>query len=91
MKKIGIYGGTFDPIHNGHLILAREALEIFGFEKLIFIPATTSPHKLDQHATSSLVRMEMLRAAIAGEKHFEVNEIELQRPAPSYTFDTMEI
>ena len=91
MKKIGIYGGTFDPIHNGHLILAREALEILGFEKLIFIPATTSPHKLDQHATAPQVRVEMLRAAIAGEKDFEVDEIELQRPAPSYTFDTVEI
>ena len=89
MKKIGIYGGTFDPIHHGHLILAREAAEVLGLEKLIFIPAAVSPHKLDRQSAAPEARLEMLRAAIAGDQYFEIDEIELQRPPPSYTFDTI--
>ncbi len=64
--KIGIYGGTFDPIHHGHLILAREARELFGFEKVIFVPAAVSPFK-SSPAASAQVRLSMLRAAIEGE------------------------
>ena len=90
MKKIGIYGGTFDPIHHGHLILAREAAEEFGLEKIIFVPAAASPHKLDRVATAPAIRLEMLRAAIDGEPRFAIDEIELRRPPPSYTIDTIE-
>ncbi len=88
VKKIGIYGGTFDPIHHGHLILAREALEKLALDEVIFIPAAVSPHKLEQKTTPAAVRVEMLRAAIAGEAHFCLDELELQRPPPSYTYDT---
>lgn len=89
MKKIGIFGGTFDPIHHGHLILAREALEILALETVIFIPAAASPHKLDNVFAPAEARLEMLRVAIEGEAGFELDSIELRRPAPSYAFDTV--
>lgn len=88
-KKIGVFGGTFDPIHNGHLILAREARETLGLETVIFIPAAASPHKLDQKLTAADLRLAMLRAAIEGEPGFELDPMEVQRPAPSYAVDTV--
>ena len=90
LKKIGIFGGTFDPIHHGHLILAREALEALELETVIFIPAAASPHKLEQKLTAPDVRLEMLRAAIEGEPGFGFDQIELRRPSPSYAVDTVE-
>ena len=89
LKKIGVYGGTFDPIHHGHLILAREAKERLSLEKIIFVPAAASPFK-DAPATSVSDRVAMLEAAIAGEDGFAVDQIELHRPPPSYTIDTIE-
>ncbi len=88
-KKIGIYGGTFDPIHHAHLILAREAREELGLEELIFVPAAVAPHK-DSPAASAEMRLSMLRAAIEGETAFAVDECELRRAPPSYTIDTVE-
>jgi nicotinate-nucleotide adenylyltransferase len=87
--KIGIYGGTFDPIHHGHLVLAREARELFGFEKIIFVPAAVSPFK-SSPAASAQVRLSMLCAAIEGEPGFELDDCELRRPPPSYAIDTIE-
>lgn len=87
--KIGIYGGTFDPVHHGHLILAREAVETLKLEKLIFVPAATSPFKAAP-SSSGEVRLSMLRAAIAGESSFAIDDCELRRPPPSYTIDTVE-
>lgn len=89
-KKIGIYGGTFDPIHCAHLILAREALEQLELDQMIFIPAALSPHKLDELPTPAAIRLELLRAAVAGEPRFTIDERELQRPPPSFTIDTVE-
>jgi len=89
LKKIGIYGGTFDPIHHAHLILAREAREILALEKIIFVPAAISPGK-DSPIASAEMRLSMLRAAIEGESGFMVDECELNRPPPSYTIDTVE-
>jgi nicotinate-nucleotide adenylyltransferase len=90
VRKIGIYGGTFDPIHHAHLILAREAMETLQLEEVIFIPAAISPHKLDERPTPAAIRLEMLRAAIEGERRFRVDERELHRPPPSFTIDTLE-
>ena len=90
MKKIGIFGGTFDPIHHGHLILAREALETLDLETVIFIPATASPHKLDQKLAAPDVRLEMLRAAIESEPGFALDPMELRRSSPSYAVDSVE-
>jgi nicotinate-nucleotide adenylyltransferase len=89
LKKIGIYGGTFDPIHHGHLILAREVCESLGLEKLIFVPTALSPHKRARTSTDAEIRLEMLRAAIRGEPKFLLDDCELQRGAPSYTIDTI--
>ena len=90
MKKIGIYGGTFDPIHHGHLILAREALEVLGLDKVIFVPARVSPQKGRAPIASPETRLAMLQAATAGESQFVVDDCELRRPPPSYTIETVE-
>jgi nicotinate-nucleotide adenylyltransferase len=89
LKKIGIYGGTFDPIHHAHLILAREARESLGLEKVIFVPAATSPFR-DSPVASMEIRLSMLQAAIEGEPAFVADDCELRRSPPSYTIDTVE-
>lgn len=86
--KIAIYGGTFDPIHQAHLILAREARERLGLDKVIFVPAAVSPLKKAPVASAE-IRLSMLRAAIEGEMGFTVDDCELRRPPPSYTIDTV--
>ncbi len=88
MKKIGIYGGTFDPIHHAHLILAREARESLGLEKVIFVPAALSPFKKSPIASAEL-RLAMLKAAIEGEPAFVADNCELLRSPPSYAIDTV--
>jgi nicotinate-nucleotide adenylyltransferase len=90
LKKIGIYGGTFDPVHNAHLILARDTAEQLQLEQVLFIPAAVNPHKQEQHSTPGELRLEMLRAAAAGDELLHVSDIELRRPPPSYTIDTVE-
>jgi len=88
--KIGIYGGTFDPVHHAHLILARDALETLGVDEVIFVPAAISPLKKAAPIASSESRLAMLRAAVKGESRFSVEDCELRRPPPSYTIDTVE-
>jgi nicotinate-nucleotide adenylyltransferase len=90
LKKIAIYGGTFDPVHHAHLILARDALERLGLDEVIFVPAAISPLKKAAPVASGELRLAMLRAAIKGEPKFSVDDCELRRPAPSYTIDTVE-
>ena len=87
--KLAIYGGTFDPIHHGHLIIAREALETLGPDEVIFVPARLSPFKKATPVASGEIRLLMLRAAIENEIGFAVDDCELRRPAPSYTIDTV--
>jgi nicotinate-nucleotide adenylyltransferase len=88
--KIAIYGGTFNPIHHGHLILAREALEKLQLDKVIFVPASISPFKKTAAAASGELRLAMLRVAIEGETEFAADDCELRRPGPSYTIDTVQ-
>jgi nicotinate-nucleotide adenylyltransferase len=90
LKKIGIYGGTFDPIHHAHLLLARDALEMLGLDVVIFVPAAISPLKKTAPVASGELRLAMLGAAIKGEAKFVVDDCELRRPPPSYTIDTVE-
>ncbi len=90
LKKIGIYGGTFDPVHHAHLILARDALEKLGLDEVIFVPAAISPLKKTAPLASGELRLAMVRAAIKGEPKFAVDDCELRRPPPSYTIDTVE-
>ena len=87
--KIGIIGGTFDPIHHGHLILGRDALEALDLHRLIFIPNFLSPHKLARIAAPAELRAAMVRAAIEGEEGFEMDEIEVLRGGTSYAIDTV--
>lgn len=88
--KIGLYGGTFDPIHHGHLILGREALEKLGLDRIVFIPAALSPHKLHSHPSSPELRLKMIRLSIEDEAGFETDDLELRRKGPSYTVETVE-
>ena len=90
MKKIAVYGGTFDPIHHGHLIVAREALERLGAEEVIFIPARVSPLRKTAPVARDEIRLLMIQAAIKNEPGFAVDDCELRRPPPSYTIDTIE-
>jgi nicotinate-nucleotide adenylyltransferase len=90
LKKIAIYGGTFDPVHHAHLILARQAIETLGLSKVILVPASISPLKKAAPVANGEVRLAMLQAAIKGEPEFEVDDCELLRPPPSYTIDTVE-
>ena len=90
MKKIAIYGGTFDPIHHGHLIVAREALERLGAEQVTFIPARVSPLRKAAPIAGDEVRLLMIQAAIENEPGFAMDDCELRRPSPSYTINTVE-
>jgi nicotinate-nucleotide adenylyltransferase len=87
---IGIFGGTFDPVHLGHLILAEQCREEAGLDRVLFIPAARPPHKLDQPLTPFARRVEMLALAVAGNPAFQVDEREKERPGPSYTVDTLQ-
>jgi nicotinate-nucleotide adenylyltransferase len=88
--KVALYGGTFDPIHHGHLILAREAVEQLGMDRVVFVPAAQSPFKPAQVCAPANLRAAMVRAAIAAEDIFELDESEIQRGGTSYTIDTIE-
>lgn len=89
MKKIGLFGGTFDPVHNGHLAVGRAALRQLALDTLYFIPASSPPHKSDQLITPFFHRVAMLRLAVRGEPRFVVSDIEGLRGGPSYTIDTL--
>jgi nicotinate-nucleotide adenylyltransferase len=89
--RIGIYGGTFNPVHHGHLILARQALEEFKLDQLIFVPAAESPFKIQNHTAPADDRVAMLQLAIAGEDRFSVDPLEIERGGVSYSIDTVKI
>lgn len=89
MSKVGIFGGTFDPIHLGHLITAQSVREIRNLEKIIFIPAFISPHKSDVKTTSAEDRSNMIKLAIDGIPFFDYSDIEIKKGGVSYTIDTL--
>jgi nicotinate-nucleotide adenylyltransferase len=89
MNPIGIFGGTFDPIHNGHLITAQYVLEKRNLEKIIFIPCNISPHKQDILSSAPLHRLQMLKIAIEKFNHFEFSDYEIKKGDLSYTLDTI--
>ncbi len=88
-RRLGIFGGSFDPVHAGHLHAARAATQAFDLHRVVFVPAREPPHKPGRALVSGADRLEMLRLAIAGEPRFEVHGIELARPGPSFTIDTV--
>ena len=90
MKKLVLFGGTFDPVHLGHIIVAEHAAKILRADEVIFIPAKRSPHKKVFPNATDACRYEMVKLAIEGIKIFCVSDLELTRPDPSYTIDTVE-
>ncbi|WP_110953345.1 nicotinate-nucleotide adenylyltransferase [Anaerosinus massiliensis] len=88
-QRIGIMGGTFDPIHIGHLVTAEAVRNEYGLDKVLFIPAATPPHKQNQKVTPAIHRYIMTAMATYSNPHFHVSSIELDRPGPSYTIDTI--
>jgi nicotinate-nucleotide adenylyltransferase len=88
--SIGILGGTFDPIHLGHLALARAARSSLGLDEIVFVPAAIPPHKLGRPISPASDRLAMVELAVEGEPATSVSRIELDRAGPSYTVDTVE-
>jgi len=89
LARVGVLGGSFDPVHVGHLVLAEGVREALRMEKVVLVPAGTPPHKLDHPLAAARHRMEMTRVAVQGNPFFEVSEIEVERSGPSYTIDTI--
>ena len=88
--RVGVFGGTFDPIHLGHLAVARSIQSSLGLDNVIFVPAGQPWLKADTPVSRVKDRVEMLRLALARRRAFELSTIEAERPGPSYTVDTME-
>jgi len=88
--RTGLLGGSFDPIHHGHLILARAAKEELALDRIVLIPANKSPHKTGTKPATAEDRWAMVNLGIRGEEGFEASDLELRRPAPSYTVDTLQ-
>lgn len=87
--RIGIMGGTFDPIHYGHLRCVEEVREGLGLDKVLFVPTAVTPHKPEEAITPALARLEMVRLAISGNPGFEASDIEIKRGGRSFTIDTV--
>ncbi len=89
MKRIALYGGSFDPVHLGHLLVAQAAIEEWQLDKIFFIPAAQSPFKPDVQISAASLRLRMLRLALAGEIRAEVDDQETRRGGISYSIDTI--
>lgn len=88
--SVGILGGTFDPVHHGHLVIAEEAREALGLERVLLVPAASPPHKPGRPVTDAVHRLAMAELAVAGNPAFSVGRLELDRGGTSYTVDTLE-
>ena len=88
-RRIGIMGGTFDPVHMGHLIAAQEIMISFPLDGVLFLASGTPPHKDPENVTPKAFRQEMLKLAVSDNPRFEVSDIEIQRGGYTYTIDTM--
>lgn len=89
--RVGVLGGSFDPVHVGHLMIAEEARGRLSLDKVLFVPAGLQWMKEGRQAASAADRLEMVRRALAGNPAFEASDIEVTRPGPSYTVDTLEV
>jgi nicotinate-nucleotide adenylyltransferase len=86
---IGLFGGSFDPIHFGHLLVAQAVVEALGLDELRFVPAREQPFKIGRHGAPAEARARLVALAIAGEPRFRLERAELERAGPSYTVDTL--
>jgi len=89
IARLGVLGGTFDPIHLGHLLMAQTALEGLGLDRVLFLPAGTPPHKRKVEHLDVEKRLELTRAAVADDPRFLVSTVDVERPGPHYSVDTM--
>ncbi len=91
MERIGILGGTFDPPHIGHLILAQHALDAIGLSQLLFVPAANPPHKQQEFKTPVEHRLAMLDCATEDNPHFAISRVDVDRPGPHYSVDMVRL
>ena len=91
MRRIGVLGGTFDPVHYGHLVIAEEVYATLQLTEMVFVPAGQPPHKTHVEITAAEHRLEMLALAIAPNPHFTISRVDLDRAGPSYTVDTLQL
>jgi nicotinate-nucleotide adenylyltransferase len=91
VERIGILGGTFDPPHIGHLILAEYALDALRLNRVLFVPAADPPHKQDEEKIPIAHRLAMLKLAIEGQERFEISRVDIDRPGPHYSLDMVQI
>lgn len=89
LKRVGLLGGTFDPVHNGHLDLAAKTAQLFDLQEVLFIPVSQSPHKLDDQPTSSRHRVAMLELALEQKPRFSIELFEVEKGGVSYTIETL--
>jgi nicotinate-nucleotide adenylyltransferase len=89
--RLGLLGGTFDPIHVGHLLMAEMACDTLSLNRVLFVPAGDPPHKQELEKISAFHRRAMVELAIAGNPHFELSLVDLERPGPHYTTDTVRL
>ena len=91
MRRVGVLGGTFDPVHYGHLVVAEEVYTTLQLAEMVFVPAGQPPHKTNAEITIAEHRLEMLELAIASNPHFTISRVDLDRPGPCYTVDTLQL
>lgn len=89
MNRIGIMGGTFDPIHKGHLVLGQQARKEYGLKEVWFMPSGQPPHKKDHPVTEAKFRWEMAKLALQGQEGFVLSDVEIRRPGTTYTAQTL--
>jgi nicotinate-nucleotide adenylyltransferase len=89
MERLGLFGGSFDPVHQGHMLVALAASEDLKLERLFFIPAAQSPFKPETKAAPASERLRLLRLALAGQVHYEIDDQEIRRGGVSYTINTV--
>src|SRR5262245_36348699 len=89
MSRTGVFGGTFDPPHLGHLIVAQDVVEKLALDRLLLVPAALPPHTPDSEPAPAALRARMVEAAIGNHPRIQMSPIELDRPGPSYTVDTL--
>ena len=87
--KIGLFGGSFDPVHIGHLLVVQAAIEELGLDRLFFIPASQSPFKTERQIAPAEIRLQLLRLALAGKTNCEIDEQEIRRGGVSYSIETL--
>jgi nicotinate-nucleotide adenylyltransferase len=88
-RRVGLFGGTFNPIHLGHLRGAEDIREIFHLEEVIFVPSSIPPHKTSEEVIEASHRLEMVRLAVSGNPYFSVSDVEISRPGKSYSIETI--